>query len=45
MTIAGARLPHTSIVTQTLFYAVAGLLWIVPAGAIIYWMQCPDRSV
>ena len=44
MTIAGARLPHTSIVTQTIFYAVAGLLWVIPAGLIIKWMQRPDRS-
>jgi hypothetical protein len=44
MTIAGVRMPHASIVTQTIFYSVAGLLWVVPAGAIIWWMQRPDRE-
>ena len=44
MTVAGARLSHTSILTQTIFYAVAGLLWVIPAGLIILWMQRPDRN-
>ena len=43
MTVAGGRLPNTSILTQTLFYAVGGLLWVIPAGLIIRWMQRPDR--
>jgi hypothetical protein len=41
--VAGARLPGTSGLTQTLFYAVAGLLWVIPAGLIVTWMQRPDR--
>ena len=41
MSIAGARLPGTSTLTQTLFFAVTGLLWIFPAGAIIKWMLRP----
>ena len=32
----GAALPGTSILVQTLYFAVAGLIWIVPAGVIIY---------
>ena len=44
MTIATARLPRTSILVQTAFFAVAGLVWIVPAGAIIAWMlRAPGR--
>jgi hypothetical protein len=43
MSIAGARLPGTSTLTQTIFYAVGGLLWVIPAGLIITWMQRPDR--
>ena len=39
MTIAAAKLPGTSGMTQLAFYAVAGLLWIIPAGGLIYWMQ------
>ena len=44
MTIAAARLPGTSGLTQTLFFAIGGLLWVIPAGAIIYWMQRPPRE-
>ena len=44
MTVAAARLPGTSGLTQTLFYAVAGLLWVIPAGLVITWMQRPDRA-
>lgn len=42
--VAVARLPGSSILTQTLFFAVAGLLWVVPAGLIIRWMQRPPRE-
>jgi len=44
MSIAGARLPGTSSLTQTLYYAIAGLLWVIPAGLVITWMQRPDRA-
>ena len=44
MTVAAAKLPGTSTLTQTVFYAIAGLLWVIPAGAVITWMQRPDRS-
>ena len=27
------------------YYVVAGLAWVVPAGAIISWMSKPDRDV
>jgi hypothetical protein len=43
MSIAGARLPGSSGLTQTIFYAIAGLLWVLPAGVVITWMQRPDR--
>ncbi len=26
------------------YYVVAGTLWVVPAGAIIWWMQQPDKA-
>ena len=41
MTIAAAKLPGTSVLIQTLFFAVVGLAWVIPAGAVIYWMQRP----
>jgi hypothetical protein len=44
MTVATVRLPGTSGLTQTLFFAVAGLLWVIPAGAVIYWMQRPEKQ-
>ena len=44
MTIAAARLPGTGILTETLFFLVGGLLWVLPAGWIIRWMQRPDRE-
>ncbi len=39
--LAVARLPGTSILTHTLFFAVAGLLWVIPAGLLIRWMLRP----
>jgi hypothetical protein len=42
MTVAAAHLPGTTILTQSIFYAVAGLIWVIPAGLIIRWMQRPD---
>ena len=42
MTVGAAKLPGTSLLVQTLYYAVAGLIWVVPAGFIINWMQRPD---
>ncbi len=42
MTIGAAKLPGTSVWVQTVYYAVAGLIWVIPAGLIIKWMQRPD---
>lgn len=41
MTIAAVRLQDASTLTQTVFFAIAGLIWVIPAGAIIWWMQRP----
>jgi heme/copper-type cytochrome/quinol oxidase subunit 4 len=27
---------------ELLYYIVAGLLWVVPAAGLIWWMQKPD---
>lgn len=43
MTIAAAKLPSLPGIVQGLYYVVAGLLWVLPAGAIISWMQRPER--
>ena len=44
MTVAAAKLPGTSGWTQLAYFVIAGLAWVIPAGALIYWMQRPDRA-
>lgn len=44
MTVAAAKLPGTSRLTQFVFYVVVGLAWVIPAGALIFWMQKPGRT-
>ena len=29
---------------ELIYYIVAGTLWVIPAGAIIWWMQQADPS-
>jgi len=43
MVIASAKLPGAPILIQTLAYAALGLLWVIPAGAIVAWMARPSR--
>lgn len=31
-----------SKLVELAYYVVAGLLWTLPAGALIWWMQRPD---
>jgi Protein of unknown function (DUF2842) len=35
-------LPGKSTIVQVIGYAIAGLLWILPAGLLISWMSKPD---
>lgn len=42
MLLAVRLLPGTGGFTQLAFYAVAGLMWVVPVGALIKWMQRPS---
>jgi hypothetical protein len=44
MTVAAAKLPGTSGLVQLAYFAVAGLAWVVPAGALISWMSKPRRG-
>ena len=39
--IAIVHVPEQAIVAQTVYFALAGLLWIIPAGLIIRWMLKP----
>jgi hypothetical protein len=41
MALAGGHLRDAGIVIQTAFFAVTGLAWTIPAGAIIWWMLKP----
>lgn len=41
MGVAAWVLPGASHLKQWLYYAIAGLLWVIPAGFIITWMQRP----
>jgi NhaP-type Na+/H+ or K+/H+ antiporter len=36
-------LQEASPLWRTLGYAALGLAWILPAGALIRWMERPDR--
>ena len=38
------KLPTWGVVGQTIDYAAAGLLWVIPAGLLIKWMQRPDEA-
>lgn len=44
MTVAAAKLPGTSGWTQLAYFLTAGLLWVLPAAALIAWMVRPDRT-
>jgi hypothetical protein len=44
MTIASAKVPGMSGWAQLVFFVVAGLAWVIPAGALVSWMQRPDRA-
>ena len=33
---------NVSKVAELVYYIVAGLLWVLPAGWLIAWMQRPD---
>lgn len=39
MVVAAAVLPRAGGVLQFIYYAVAGLAWVPPAGWIISWMH------
>jgi hypothetical protein len=43
-TVVAMGFVSASRTVQMIFYLVAGLIWVVPAGAIIAWMQRPPRA-
>lgn len=42
MVIGDMKLQQASTATRLLYFAVTGLIWILPAGLIIRWMQKGD---
>ena len=39
MVIGDMTLQQASHLVSFAYFAVAGLLWVIPAGAIIWWME------
>ncbi len=38
------QMQNANKAVELFYYAIAGTLWIIPAGAIIWWMQQPDKT-
>lgn len=36
------QVQNANKVVELIYYVVAGLLWVLPAGVLIKWMQKPD---
>jgi hypothetical protein len=43
MAIAAAKLSGASHLVQLAYFLIAGLVWVIPAAALVSWMQKPDR--
>ncbi|MFM1816242.1 MAG: hypothetical protein RLZ98_2937 [Pseudomonadota bacterium] len=44
MLVAVALQVNASKLVELLYYVIAGLLWVIPAGILIRWMQRPDAG-
>lgn len=44
VTVASARLAESSGMVHLAFFAVTGLLWIVPAMGLVSWMMRDNRK-
>lgn len=42
MALGASQVVGSSTLMQVSYFLVAGLLWIIPAGLIVRWMQRPD---
>ncbi len=38
------QLQNANKLAELIYYVVAGTLWVIPAGAIIWWMQQPENQ-
>jgi hypothetical protein len=41
MAVGGIMMADKSGLTRLVFFAITGLVWVLPAGALIRWMQRP----
>lgn len=44
MRLAVEILPSANGIVQFLFYAIAGMAWVVPVRYLIVWMNTPGRT-
>ena len=44
MVIGDLKLQQASNLVRFIYFAIAGLLWVIPAGAIIWWMEKGGRN-
>ena len=44
MALGASQIVGGPYIAQVLYFFVAGLAWIIPAGLLIRWMQRPDSS-
>jgi hypothetical protein len=43
MALAQGRVAEAGRFWHMIYYVVAGMGWVIPAGLLIRWMQRPDR--
>lgn len=43
MAFAASRIVDASNTARVIYFLVAGLAWVPPAGLLIRWMQHPDK--
>ena len=41
---AASQIVGGSYIAQVIYFCVAGLAWVLPAGLLVRWMQRPDPS-
>ncbi|MET1415005.1 DUF2842 domain-containing protein [Roseibium sp. HPY-6] len=44
MVIGDITLQDSSNLARFVYFAIAGLLWVIPAGAIIWWMEKSGKN-
>ena len=44
MVIGDLTLQQSSNLVRFIYFGIAGLVWVIPAGAIIWWMERGGKS-